>query len=119
MLPNKFSVPTTSYKIRFSFSSINSPWRIESRKTFGHWEIDTVIGSKHKDDAVLLTLVERQTRFEVLLKIDGKDVQPVTEAIESLVERTGNYIPSLFKTITSDNGSEFSTLHDHLKHVTH
>ncbi|MFB9861626.1 IS30 family transposase, partial [Salinicoccus siamensis] len=90
----------------------------ESRETFGHWEIDTVIGAKHKDDAVLLTLAERQTRFEVLLKVDGKAAHPVTEAIESLVDRAGDYMPSLFKTITSDNGSEFSALHDTLKHVT-
>lgn len=94
------------------------PEGVESRETFGHWEIDTVIGSKHKDDAVLLTLVERQTRFEVLLKIEGKDAQPVTEAIERLVERGGAHMPSLFKTITADNGSEFSELHETLKSVT-
>ena len=94
------------------------PAEVEDRDTFGHWEIDTVIGSKHKDDAVLLTLVERQTRFEVLLKIEGKDAQPVTEAIERLVERGGAHMPSLFKTITADNGSEFSELHETLKSVT-
>jgi|SRR5699024_10445177 len=33
-------------------------------------------------------------------------------------ERTGDHMPSLFKTTTSDNGSEFSALHDTLKHVT-
>ncbi|WP_020006095.1 IS30 family transposase [Salinicoccus albus] len=94
------------------------PAAVESRETFGHWEIDTVIGAKHKDDAVLLTLAERQTRFEVLLKIDGKAAQPVTAAVESLIERAGAHMPSLFKTITSDNGSEFSTLHETLKSVT-
>lgn len=94
------------------------PGEVDTRESFGHWEIDTVIGARHKDDAVLLTLAERQTRFEVLLKIDGKDAQPVTEAIESLVERAGDHMASLFKTITSDNGSEFSALHETLKHVT-
>ena len=54
----------------------------------------------------------------MLLKIDGKAAQPVTEAIESLVERAGDHMPSLFKPITSDNGSEFSALHDTLKAVT-
>ncbi len=91
---------------------------VESRTTFGHWEIDTLIGAKQKHDAVLMTLVERQTRFEVLLKIDGKDANAVTQAIESLVERAGDYMPSLFKTITSDNGSEFSTLYETLKFFT-
>src|SRR5699024_6325963 len=94
------------------------PEAVESRETFGHWEIDTVIGSKHKEDAVLLTLTERQTRFEVLLKIHGKHAQPVTEAIELLVERAGYHMPSLFKTITSANGTEFSALNDTSKHVT-
>lgn len=88
------------------------PSEVEPRDTFGHWEIDTVIGAKDKDDAVLLTLAERQTRFEVLLKIDGKDARPVTAAVESLAERAGEHMPSLFKTITSDNGSEFSELYE-------
>lgn len=94
------------------------PAEVEDRDTFGHWEIDTVIGAKHKDDAVLLTLAERQTRFEVLLKIDGKSAHLVTEAVESLVERAGAHMPSLFKTITADNGSEFSEPHETLKSVT-
>lgn len=34
------------------------PKEIDSRETFGHWEIDTVVGNKEKTDAVLLTLVE-------------------------------------------------------------
>lgn len=94
------------------------PKAIDARDTFGHWEIDTVIGAKHKHDAVLLTLAERRTRFEVILKIDGKAAQPVTQAVESLVERVGEHMPSLFQTITSDNGTEFSELYDTLKTVT-
>lgn len=49
------------------------PKGINDRKTFGHWEKDTVIGNKTKTDAVLLTLVERQTRLEVTMKVNGKD----------------------------------------------
>lgn len=44
------------------------PEVIENRETFDHWEIYTVIGNKVKSDAVLLTLAERKTRFEVTLK---------------------------------------------------
>ena len=93
------------------------PTDIESRETFGHWEIDTVVGNRSKSDAVLLTLAERQTRFEVILKLDGKDAQSVNQAISSLRERAGDQFERLFKTITSDNGSEFSGLHDALKDV--
>ena len=41
---------------------------IESREEFGHWEIDTVIGLKTKDDPVLLTLVERKLEIQLLRK---------------------------------------------------
>ncbi|WP_271399252.1 hypothetical protein [Salinicoccus roseus] len=38
--------------------------------------------------------------------------------MESLVERAGDHMPSLFQTITSDNGSEFSQLYDTLETIT-
>lgn len=39
------------------------PQEINDRLTFGHWEIDTVIGKKTKEVPVLLTLTERLSRF--------------------------------------------------------
>jgi IS30 family transposase len=93
------------------------PEQIESRETFGHWEIDTVVGNKTKSDAVLLTLAERQTRFEVILKLGGKDAHFVDQAVETLKQRAGKDFNKLFKTITSDNGSEFSGLHEALQDV--
>ncbi|SEI62553.1 Transposase and inactivated derivatives, IS30 family [Alkalibacterium gilvum] len=95
--------------------SINKrPREIDGRQSFGHWEIDTVVGNK-KTDAVLQTLVERQTRFEVIMKVNGKDQHSVNEAIYSLQERAGDDFSTMFKTITSDNGSEFAGLHEALK----
>lgn len=94
------------------------PEAVEDRQTFGHWEIDTVIGAQHKQDPVLLTLVERQTRFEVLIKIDSKDAASVTDAMQSLSDRIGTEMPTLFKSITADNGSEFSELYTQLNAVT-
>lgn len=38
------------------------PDSVNNRTSFGHLEIDSVIGSKTKDDNALLTLVERKTR---------------------------------------------------------
>ncbi len=81
------------------------PEAVGTRKTFGHWEVDTVVGNKTKSDAVLLTLVERQTRFEVILKLAGKDAESVNQAVRQLRERAGAYFGQLFKTVTSDNGS--------------
>lgn len=93
------------------------PEEIESRETFGHWEIDTVIGNKTKSDPVLLTLVERQTRFEVLLKLEGKEAHFVDKAVDELKQRAGENFTNLFKTITSDNGSELAGLHEALHDV--
>ena len=93
------------------------PKEVETRDTFGHWEIDTVVGNKTKSDDVLLTLAERMTRFEVLLKLSGKDAESVGLAVQLLRERAGANFDQLFKTVTSDNGSEFSGLHDALQDV--
>lgn len=90
------------------------PEVVENRETFGHWEIDTVIGNKVKSDAALLTLAERKIRFEVILKLNGKDTYSVDQAVPALRERAGENFSSLFKTITSDNGSEFAGLHEAL-----
>ncbi|WP_225742864.1 IS30 family transposase [Marinilactibacillus sp. Marseille-P9653] len=91
------------------------PPEIDNRQTFGHWEIDTVVGNKVKTDSVLLTLVERQTRFEIILKLRGKDKESVDQAIQQLRLKAGDTFSKVFKTITSDNGSEFVGLHEALK----
>lgn len=48
-----------------------------------------VVGTKVKSDAVLLTLTESQTRFEVILKLNGKDAHSVDQTIHILRERAG------------------------------
>jgi len=89
---------------------------VEAREEFGHWEIDTVIGQKSGDQA-LLTLTERKTRYEVIIKIDGKSSEPVNQALSTLQAAAGKNFPKLFKTITSDNGSEFAGISELLKDV--
>ena len=88
------------------------------KKYFGHWEIDTLIGTKTKDDSVLLTLVERKTRFKIMLKIHQKSKEFVNKAMKQLYERIGNQAADLFKTITSDNGSEFAGIYEMLTGIT-
>lgn len=85
------------------------PEEINERKEFGHWEIDTVVGKKTKDQ-VLLTLTERKTREEIIFRVPGKDTTSVTDAITKLKNDYGDKFPQVFKTITADNGSEFSSL---------
>ena len=62
------------------------PESIETRKEFGHWEIDTVLGHKSKDNA-LLTLVERKTRMEIIRRIPSKDASEVTAALDDIFFR--------------------------------
>lgn len=84
------------------------PELVNERREFGHWEVDTVIGSKRREEPVLLTLVERITRYTLILKIEGKTEAAVQGAMSQLA-----CLPNasqLFKTMTADNGSEFAGL---------
>jgi IS30 family transposase len=91
---------------------------VDKRERFGDWEIDTVNGLRLGKDEALLTLTERKTRYEVIIKIDGKASDPVNRALTTLKEAAGKDFELLFKTITSDNGVEFSGLTDLLKDIT-
>lgn len=84
------------------------PESVETREAFGHWEIDTVLGHKSKDNA-LLTLVERKTRMEIIRRIPSKDASAVTVALNNIFSEYPK-LQDTFKSITSDNGSEFSEL---------
>ncbi|CAH1706211.1 transposase [Lactobacillus delbrueckii subsp. delbrueckii] len=86
--------------------------RIESRKDFGHWECDLVLGHKTKDDDVLLTLCERKTRQFFMIKIEDKTSASVMKAFDKLREYYGSKWNQIFKSITTDNGSEFADLSD-------
>ncbi|BAK93507.1 IS30 family transposase [Tetragenococcus halophilus] len=83
---------------------------VNTRETFGHWEIDTVRGLRTGKDHCLLTLTERKTRYEVIIKVDGKDSEPVNRALQTLQEAAGQHFSRLFQTITADNGVEFAGL---------
>ena len=87
---------------------------IASQKTeFGHWEVDTVVPLKNRNKAVMLTLVEKMTRYYISIKISGKDSDAVYNAVSNLKEEYGDQFGKVFKTITSDNGSEFARLDEH------
>lgn len=85
---------------------------IETRREFGHWEIDTVEGIKDKEDCVLLTLIERKTLNSIHRKLPGKTASAVDEALANIKDEFGSKFSEVFKTITADNGSEFANLSD-------
>lgn len=80
---------------------------LSERDIYGHWEMDTVQG-KQTSKPCILVLTERKTRQELLFKLDNKQCKSVWNTLED----TWSYIKSHIKTITCDNGVEFSTNYD-------
>ncbi len=71
------------------------------RSRLGDWEIDTVIGQAAKAP-VLVTAVERKSRFTVIAVAANKTAQAVTHALLSVP------LSHLVHTLTYDNGMEFA-----------
>ena len=74
----------------------------------GHWEGDTVVGKRGSKEAVVLSLLEKKTENYIAIRIPSKDADSVLNAMQSLREGFGEKFSQVFKTITVDNGSEFS-----------
>ncbi len=58
----------------------------------------------------MLTLVERKTRFEKIFKIAGQRADAVDKTLWTFIQSLKGLDSQIFKTITSDNGSEFANL---------
>ena len=87
------------------------PQKVNERNELGHWEIDTVVGTKNHS-AVLLTLTERVTRQLITVKIPSRSSEAVSKAMKKIISQFGDKAYKIFKSITADNGSEFATLTD-------
>lgn len=83
------------------------PKAIAERNTFGHWEMDCVVG-KQRTKNVLLVLTERLTRKEIIFLMPDRQTATVVGCINKLERRYGKLFRKVFKSITVDNGSEFS-----------
>lgn len=82
------------------------PAEVEDRAIPGHWEGDLLSGGNNSHIA---TLVERQSRFAVLVKLDGKDTRNVVSALT----RTILKLPSqLRQSLTWDRGGEMAAHKD-------
>lgn len=82
------------------------PKEVNNRSEYGNWEGDTVKGCRGSK-AALLTLTERKTREEIILKVSQATHEAVLAALDSLETRFGSQFRIKFKSITFDNGSEF------------
>ena len=86
------------------------PFKPDDRSEFGHWEADLIVGgTKEKQTGAVLTLVERQTRHLLTVKLKNKTKKGVVKAFHKLAKLYPDFsAKDVFKTITFDNGSEFS-----------
>src|SRR5262245_1719068 len=80
------------------------PAEVEDRAVPGHWEGDLLMGSKHTKIA---TLVERKTRYVMLVKMPADDSKSIVDALARTVQR----LPvELRRSLTWDRGLE---MHEH------
>src|SRR6195952_6150633 len=78
------------------------PAEVEDRAIPGHWEGDLLAGGKNSHIA---TLVERQSRFVMLVKVPGKG----TNSVVSALVRQIKHLPSgVMSTLTWDRGTELA-----------
>lgn len=78
------------------------PATVEDRAIPGHWEGDLLFGSANSQIA---TLVERQSRFVMLVKVASKDTEAV---INALIRHAGKLPQELYKSLTWDRGKEMA-----------
>ena len=79
------------------------PASAEDRAVPGHWEGDLLFGSHNSQIA---TLVERQTRYVMLVKVTSKDTQTVVDA---LIKNARKLPQELYKSLTWDRGKELAS----------
>jgi IS30 family transposase len=78
------------------------PASAEDRAVPGHWEGDLLFGSNNSQIA---TLVERQTRYLMLVKVGAKDTETVVTA---LIKNARKLPQELYKSLTWDRGKEMA-----------
>jgi IS30 family transposase len=85
------------------------PQQINDRSEIGHWEMDTVYSGKGCPKECLLTITDRLARLEISRKIPDRTAASVKRELDKLEKQMG-CIPfqMLFKSLTADNGVEFS-----------
>ena len=81
----------------------NRPEYIKQRLEVGHWEGDLMIGPKQ--GSCIGTIVERKTRYAILVKLPNKKSETVTNAFAIKLNK---FAVTIRKTMTYDNGTEMA-----------
>jgi IS30 family transposase len=88
-------------KIPNRVSIDDRPQSVESRKTYGHWEGDSMIS--RKSTVALNSLTERKSRLIMITRINRKGA---TETLDAVISRLGTLPHKFRRTLTLDNGTE-------------
>ncbi len=89
-------------QIKDAVSISQRPASVEDRAVPGHWEGDLIGGSKN---SYIATLVERQSRYVMLIKVPNKDTESVVSA---LIKQSRKLPRELYKSLTWDRGKELA-----------
>ena len=89
-------------KIKDAISISERPASVEDRAVPGHWEGDLVAGSKN---SYIATLVERHSRYVMIVKVKNKDTECVVSA---LIKQSKKLPNELYKSLTWDRGKELA-----------
>jgi len=92
----------THGRITGTVSIRERPAAVEDRAVPGHWEGDLIIGSNNSQIA---TLVERHTRYVMLVRVPSKDSKTV---INALIKHAHKLPRELYKSLTWDRGKEMA-----------
>ena len=94
-------------ELKRNYSIEKRPEEVDKRLIFGHFELDTVIGSKGIHEC-LITITERKTRYEMIFKIKAKKAEEVVKKFNQIKDFTKIHFNKIFKSFTTDNGTEFA-----------
>lgn len=92
-------------RITGTVSISERPACVEDRAVPGHWEGDLLFGDKNSQIA---TLVERKTRYVMLVKVNRRDTETV---INALIKHAHKLPRELYRSLTWDRGSEMADHH--------
>jgi len=98
--------PRRERKRKLGKSIEERPESVEKREEFGHWEGDGIVGKGQ--NGFLISLVERKLGVGFLFNVQTKDSCRIVDVLDSLQAQYGAHFTKIFKTITFDNGPEFS-----------
>ena len=101
-MPRAASTRVPPSQIQDAIRISERPAEVEDRAVPGHWEGDLLAGSKNSHIA---TLVERHSRYLMLVKVPGKDTHTVVSALTRHVRKLPK---ELRRSLTWDRGTELA-----------